>query len=31
MIPGFMMAASGYAAVWAPENTREAIWGCHPA
>ena len=26
MIPGFMMAASGYAAVWAPENTREAIW-----
>ena len=26
VIPGFMMAASGYAAVWAPENTREAIW-----
>ena len=25
-VPGFMMAASGYAAVWAPENTREAIW-----
>ncbi|MGB2421185.1 MAG: DUF3604 domain-containing protein, partial [Porticoccaceae bacterium] len=26
VIPGFLMAASGYAAVWAPENTREAIW-----
>ena len=25
-VPGFMMAASGYAAVWATENTREAIW-----
>ena len=25
-IPGFLMASSGYAAVWAPENTREAIW-----
>ena len=25
-VPGFMMVASGYAAVWAPENTREAIW-----
>jgi hypothetical protein len=26
VIPGFLMAASGYAAVWAIENTREAIW-----
>ena len=26
VIPGFLMAASGYAAVWAQENTREAIW-----
>ncbi len=26
VIPGFFMAASGYAAVWAIENTREAIW-----
>ena len=25
-VPGFMMAASGYAAVWATENTREGIW-----
>jgi hypothetical protein len=25
-IPGFLMTSSGYAAVWAPENTREAIW-----
>lgn len=25
-IPGFMMAASGYAGVWAKENTRESIW-----
>ena len=25
-IPGFLMASSGYAAVWAAENTREAIW-----
>lgn len=25
-VPGFMMTASGYAAVWATENTREAIW-----
>lgn len=26
IIPGFLMTSSGYAAVWAPENTREAIW-----
>lgn len=26
VVPGFLMAASGYAAVWAAENTREAIW-----
>lgn len=25
-IPGFMMASSGYAGVWAKENTRESIW-----
>jgi len=25
-IYGWQMASSGYAAVWAPENTREAIW-----
>jgi len=25
-IPGFMMVASGYAGVWAKENTRESIW-----
>jgi len=26
-ILGYQMASSGYAAVWAMENTREAIWG----
>lgn len=26
IVPGNMMAASGYAGVWAKENTREAIW-----
>lgn len=25
-IPGWMMAASGYAAVWARNNTREEVW-----
>ncbi len=25
-VPGFLMASSGYAAVWATENTREGIW-----
>jgi len=25
-IDGWQMAASGYAAVWATENTREALW-----
>lgn len=26
IIPGWMMAASGYAAVWARDNTREEVW-----
>ena len=26
IVPGWMMASSGYAAVWARENTREEIW-----
>lgn len=26
VVPGFMMASSGYAAVWARSNTREDIW-----
>ena len=26
VVPGFMMASSGYAAVWARDNTREEIW-----
>ncbi|MEM7409649.1 MAG: DUF3604 domain-containing protein [Myxococcota bacterium] len=26
VIPGWMMASSGYAAVWARDNTREEIW-----
>ena len=25
-VDGYMMASSGYAAVWATENTREALW-----
>jgi Protein of unknown function (DUF3604) len=26
IVPGWMMAASGYAAVWARDNTREEVW-----